>query len=687
MASENIDPQEQPEVPPQEESTTIFIEDDVDFPKLFEESLQHFQEHQIVKGKVIGFQKDFVTVDIGYKSEGQIYIEEFTDENGELKAEIGDEIEVFLESVEDANGVVVLSKEKAEKLRVWEEVGRIYEEEGTVEGVISSRIKGGLSVDIGIKAFLPGSQVDLRPVRNLDKMIGEKFEFKILKFNQKRGNIVLSRRALLEVDREERRKKTLAILEEGALIKGFVKNITDYGVFIDLGGVDGLLHITDMTWGRIVHPSEMFSIGDEVEVMVLKFDAVEEKVSLGLKQKSANPWDLVKEKYPIATRISGKIVSLTDYGAFIELEPGVEGLIHVTEMSWTRKIRHPAKLFNLADIVEAVVKDLDVDRKRISLSIKEAEPNPWETIHLKYPVGSLVSGKVRNITDFGIFIGLDEGIDGLVHISDLSWSQRQRKPSAFAKKGDEIEVKILHIDADKERLSLGIKQLTEDPWKNLEDKININDEVIGRIVNVTDFGIFVEVMEGVEGLVHVSEIDQDIPKEKIQEFYQVNSLIRAKVLKIDVEERRLGLGIIGHVENPDEIPGQNEVLREAMAGVELTPETDASESPPAEAEGAEASPEKEADAGGDSESTESSGAETANTEAAASEEAKPESETADEEAADKEAADEEIAAASEDGDKKAGKKAAKAKAEKDAPDEADETGGAEEAEATEATET
>lgn len=583
MASEESEQQSPPAVPPQEETTTVFIDDDVDFPKLFEEGLQHFQEHQIVKGKVIGFQKDFVTVDIGYKSEGQIFIEEFTDENGEMKAEIGDEIEVFLESVEDANGVVVLSKEKAEKLRVWERVGRIYEEGGTVEGVISSRIKGGLSVDFGIKAFLPGSQVDLRPVRNLDKLIGERFEFKILKFNQKRGNIVLSRRALLEVDREERRKKTLAILEEGALIKGFVKNITDYGVFIDLGGVDGLLHITDMTWGRIVHPSEMFSIGDEVEVIVLKFDAVEEKVSLGLKQKSANPWDLVKEKYPIATRISGKIVSLTDYGAFIELEPGVEGLIHVTEMSWTRKIRHPAKLFNLADIVEAVVKDLDVDRKRISLSIKEAEPNPWETIHLKYPVGSLVTGKVRNITDFGIFIGLDEGIDGLVHISDLSWSQRQRKPSAFAKKGDEIEVKILHIDADKERLSLGIKQLTEDPWKNLEDKIRINDEVIGRIVNVTDFGIFVEVMEGVEGLVHVSEIDQDIPKEKIQEFYQVNSLIRAKVLKIDVEERRLGLGIIGQVESADEIPGQNEVLKQAMAGVDLSIGAD----PAPDAEGGE----------------------------------------------------------------------------------------------------
>ena len=684
MASEEIDQQDPTTAPPQEDSTTIFIDDDVDFPKLFEEGLQHFQEHQIVKGKVIGFQKDFVTVDIGYKSEGQIYIEEFTDENGEMKAEIGDEIEVFLESVEDANGVVVLSKEKAEKLRVWERVGRIYEEGGTVEGVISARIKGGLSVDFGIKAFLPGSQVDLRPVRNLDKLIGERFEFKILKFNQKRGNIVLSRRALLEVDREERRKKTLAILEEGARIKGFVKNITDYGVFIDLGGVDGLLHITDMTWGRIVHPSEMFSIGDEVEVVVLKFDAVEEKVSLGLKQKSANPWDLVKEKYPISTRISGKIVSLTDYGAFIELEPGVEGLIHVTEMSWTRKIRHPAKLFNLADIVEAVVKDLDVDRKRISLSIKEAEPNPWETIHLKYPVGSLVSGKVRNITDFGIFIGLDEGIDGLVHISDLSWSQRQRKPSAFAKKGDEIEVKILHIDADKERLSLGIKQLTEDPWKNLEDKIHINDEVIGRIVNVTDFGIFVEVMEGVEGLVHISEIDQDIPKEKIQEFYQVNSLIRAKVLKIDVEERRLGLGIIGHVENPDEIPGQNEVLRQAMEGVDLDLGTDPD--PSAETRGEEP-PAADADKAKAKNATAAEGveAEAPADEAVAEEEAKEAEAKASTNEAETEATSKEDGAEA-DNKNTGGKKAAKAKSSEDTPDEAADAGKALKEEKSETTE-
>jgi small subunit ribosomal protein S1 len=545
--------------PPSPSSTMVFFEENENFAQLYEQSLSTFKEHQIVPGKVIGIGKDYVTVDIGYKSEGQIPIEEFLDPNREVTAKLGDVVDVFLEALEDADGMVIISKEKAEKLRVWEQVGKVHEQGGTVDGVITSRVKGGLSVDIGIKAFLPGSQVDLRPVRNLDKLIGERFQFKILKFNQKRGNIVLSRRALLEIDREERRKKTLAVLKEGALVKGFVKNITDYGVFIDLGGVDGLLHITDMTWGRIVHPSEMFNIGDEVEVMVLKFDPKEEKVSLGLKQKFANPWDNVPGRYPIGTRVKGKIVSLTDYGAFIELEEGVEGLIHVSEMSWTRKIRNPSKFLTQGQIVEALVKDLDIDRKRISLSIKEAEPNPWKTIELKYPVGSVVSGVVRNITDFGIFVGLEEGIDGLVHISDLSWSQRQRKPSAMAKKGEKIQVRILHVDPEKERLSLGIKQLSEDPWKHLEDKIHINSEVTGRIVNVTDFGIFVEVMDGVEGLVHISEIDQEIPKESIENIYRVGSVIRAKVIKIDVDERRLGLSILGLEEAaPAEIPGEEE---------------------------------------------------------------------------------------------------------------------------------
>ena len=522
----------------------VFFEESEDFDLLYDETLVGISEQEIITGVVTTIGKDYVTVDIGFKSDCLIPTEEFLNSEGTLTANIGDQVEVYVEALEEDDGITSISKTKAEKLRVWEKIGKIYEEDGIVTGAIINRIKGGLSVDIGVKAFLPGSQVDLRPVRNLDKLLGESFDFKILKFNQKRGNIVLSRRALLEIDREEKRKKTLEILHEGANILGVVKNITDYGVFVDLGGVDGLLHITDMTWGRIVHPSEMFSIGDEVEVLVLKYNPDEQKVSLGLKQKTQNPWESVSENYSAGTKITGRIVSLTDYGAFIELEPGVEGLIHVSEMSWTKKIRHPSKVVQLGQEVDAVVKEIDVERKRISLSMKEAEPNPWRLALDRYPIGSVVTGRVRNITDFGIFVGLDEGIDGLVHVSDISWAQRQRKPSEIARKGEEIEVKVLNIDVEQERLSLGIKQLTEDPWRDLDDRFPLNQEVVGRVVNITDFGIFVEVLEGVEGLVHISEIDGSVPKNKITDFYPVDTEVRARVIKIDPEERRLGLSII-----------------------------------------------------------------------------------------------------------------------------------------------
>ncbi len=522
----------------------VFFEESEDFDLLYDETLVGISEQEIITGVVTTIGKDYVTVDIGFKSDCLIPTEEFLNSEGTLTANIGDQVEVYVEALEEDDGITSISKTKAEKLRVWEKIGKIYEEDGIVTGAIINRIKGGLSVDIGVKAFLPGSQVDLRPVRNLDKLLGESFDFKILKFNQKRGNIVLSRRALLEIDREEKRKKTLEILHEGANILGVVKNITDYGVFVDLGGVDGLLHITDMTWGRIVHPSEMFNIGDEVEVLVLKYNPDEQKVSLGLKQKTQNPWESVSENYSAGTKITGRIVSLTDYGAFIELEPGVEGLIHVSEMSWTKKIRHPSKVVQLGQEVDAVVKEIDVERKRISLSMKEAEPNPWRLALERYPIGAVVTGRVRNITDFGIFVGLDEGIDGLVHVSDISWAQRQRKPSEIARKGEEIEVKVLNIDVEQERLSLGIKQLTEDPWRDLDDRFPLNQEVVGRVVNITDFGIFVEVLEGVEGLVHISEIDGSVPKNKITDFYPVDTEVRARVIKIDPEERRLGLSII-----------------------------------------------------------------------------------------------------------------------------------------------
>ena len=532
----------------------IFLEEDEDFDNLYEESVKGFRDQDIVSGTVTEISSDYVTVDIGFKSDCLIPVNEFNDTEGAIETKVGANVEVYVEALEaDEDGITYLSKRKAEKVRTWEKIGEIYEDDGIVRGTIVARIKGGLSVDIGVKAFLPGSQVDLRPVRNLDKLLGEDFDFKVLKFNQKRGNIVLSRRVLLELDRDEKRLKTLDILKEGTLIKGFVKNITDYGIFVDLGGVDGLLHITDMTWGRIVHPSEMFELGDELEVVVLKYFPEEQKVSLGLKQKAQNPWEMVEEKFSVGTKISGKIVSLTDYGAFIEIEPGVEGLIHVSEMSWTKRVRHPSKVVELGQTVEAIVKDLDVERKRISLSIKEVQANPWKLALDRYPVGCIVKGLVRNVTDFGIFIGLDEGIDGLVHVSDISWKQRQAKPSEIASKGDEIEVKVLNIDVEQERLSLGIKQLTEDPWKDLDEKNPLGTVIQGTIVNLTDFGIFVEVSDGVEGLVHISEIDSKIPKNKVHEMYPIGSVVKANVIKIDLEERRLGLSITEVISKPEPV--------------------------------------------------------------------------------------------------------------------------------------
>ena len=563
-------------VAPSTPEPIVFLADDEDFDALYEESVKGFRDQDIVTGTVTEITRDYVTVDIGFKSDCLITVNEFHNIEGVLEVEIGDSVEVYVEALEaDEDGITYLSKRKAEKVRTWEKIGNIYEEDGIVRGTIIARIKGGLSVDIGVKAFLPGSQVDLRPVRNLDNLLGEDFDFKVLKFNQKRGNIVLSRRVLLEIDRDEKRLKTLEILQEGALIKGFVKNITDYGVFVDLGGVDGLLHITDMTWGRIVHPSEMFEISDEVEVVVLKYFPEDQKVSLGLKQKAQNPWEMVEDKFAVGTKITGKIVSLTDYGAFIEIEPGVEGLIHVSEMSWTKRVRHPSKVVELGQMVEAIVKDLDVERKRISLSIKEVQSNPWKLALDRYPVGCIVKGSVRNVTDFGIFIGLDEGIDGLVHVSDISWKQRQCKPSEVANKGDEIEVKVLNIDVDQERLSLGIKQLTDDPWKDLDEKSPLGSDITGTVVNLTDFGIFVEVSDGVEGLVHISEIDSTIPKNKVHDMYPVGTVVKANVIKIDLEERRLGLSISEIISTPDPPPPVQEEEAIADEGSENSAEAEA----------------------------------------------------------------------------------------------------------------
>ena len=512
------------------------------FQELYEESLKSIKEGEVVRGNIIQITDDYVMVDIGYKSEGQIRISEFKDEDGDIAAKVGDEVDVLLEYHEDENGEIVLSKEKATKIKVWDEISKIYKDDGVIEGRIVSKVKGGLSVDIGVQAFLPGSQVDLRPVRNLDSLIGQQCQFKILKYNKKRRNVVLSRRVLLEKEREALKSDTLDRLEEGKVLKGVVKNITEYGVFVDLGGIDGLLHITDMSWGRVGHPSEMCSIGDSIKVIVLNFDSEKERVSLGLKQLTDDPWSSVDDRYPEGARVTGRVVSLTDYGAFVELEPGIEGLIHVSEMSWTAKVRHPSKVVSVGDIVEAVVLNLNKDNKRISLGMKQVEPNPWDVIGEKYPVGTTIQGKIKNITDFGLFIGIDEGIDGLVHISDLSWTKRIKHPSELYKKGEEIQAIVLNIDKENERFSLGVKQLSADPWEDIPKRYPVGSSVVGTVTNVTDFGLFVEIEEGIEGLVHVSEISKEKIKTPVG-IFQEGQEVTAKVVNIGREERKIGLSL------------------------------------------------------------------------------------------------------------------------------------------------
>jgi len=509
---------------------------------MYEESFKRFQEGEVVTGKVISVDKDYVLVDIGYKSEGQIRVQEFKEEDGNIKAEVGDTVEVMVEFWDDEEEVVILSKEKAATIKVWEDIKKTYENNETVEGVILNRVKGGFSVDIGVPAFLPGSQADLRPIRNLDEMVGKTLPFKILKYNRKRSNIVLSRRAILEEAREAKRAATLASIQEGNVVEGTVKNITEYGVFVDLGGVDGLLHITDISWGRVKHPSELFTVGDKISVKILNLDLERERVSLGMKQLTEDPWSTAEEKYALGSRVTGKVVSLTDYGAFVELEEGIEGLIHVSEMSWTRKIRHPSKVVSAGEMVEAVVLDIKPESRRISLGMKQVVPNPWDVISEKYPVGTTIEGKIKNITDFGLFIGIDEGIDGLVHISDISWTKRIRHPSELYKKGDVVQAIVLDIEKSSERFSLGIKQLQSDPWETVEERYEVGKKITGTVTNVTDFGVFIELEEGIEGLVHVSEISKEKIKTPIGR-YSVGDIITAKVMNINSDERRIGLSI------------------------------------------------------------------------------------------------------------------------------------------------
>ena len=512
------------------------------YDDMYAESFKRFGEGELVTGKIIAVDKDYVLVDIGYKSEGQIRIQEFKDEHGNINASKGDDVEVMVEYWDEEEERVILSKEKAAKVKIWEDIKSTFEKDETIEGVILARVKGGFSVDIGVQAFLPGSQADLRPIRNLDEMVGKTFKFKILKYNRKRSNIVLSRRAVLELERESKRSATLESIHEGKIVEGIVKNITEYGVFVDLGGVDGLLHITDISWGRVKHPSELFSVGDKITVKILSFDIEKERVSLGMRQLTEDPWATVTEKYPVGSRITGKVVSLTDYGAFIELEEGIEGLIHVSEMSWTRKIRHPSKVVSIGAAVEAVVLDIKPENRRISLGMKQVVPNPWDVISEKYPIGTTIEGKIKNITDFGLFVGIDEGIDGLVHISDISWTKRIKHPSELYNKGDVIQAIVLDIEKENERFSLGIKQLETDPWTTVAERYEVGKEITGTVTNITDFGVFVELEEGIEGLVHVSEISAEKIKTPVGKF-NINDVITAKVMNINGEERRIGLSI------------------------------------------------------------------------------------------------------------------------------------------------
>jgi small subunit ribosomal protein S1 len=521
------------------ETTTTTTTGTENFAALFEASLEGGdlgREGEIVTGVVVQVGRDSVVVDIGGKSEGVIARNEFAGPSGQVNVKAGDKVDVYIESRENDDGLVTLSKEKADKMKVWDEISSACERDELIEGTISQRVKGGLSVTIrgGVKAFLPGSQVDLRPIRNLDKLIGQTYQFKVIKFNKKRGNIVLSRRVLLEKERDEMKAKTLETLQEGMTVKGTIKNITEYGAFVDLGGIDGLLHITDMSWGRVNHPSEVFQVGDEVMVKVLKYNAETERVSLGLKQTQEDPWNHAEEAYPPGKRVRGKIMSVTDYGAFVELEPGVEGLIHVSEMSWTKKVKHPSKVVEPGQEIECQVLEVDAKAKRISLGLKQLEPDPWTLFTEKYRPGDKVGGKVRSLTDYGVFVGIEEGVDGMVHKSDLSWTVKVNNPADLYDKNDDVEAIILSINHDEKKVSLGIKQLIDDPWPTILNEVSVGTVAEATVVSVVDYGAFVRIRDGIEALIPSSEIVEEDGKK-----LKVGDKVRTEISNIDTVDRRI----------------------------------------------------------------------------------------------------------------------------------------------------
>jgi small subunit ribosomal protein S1 len=543
----------------------VFVNVMTEMQELIAKSLRDFKEGSIVKGRILEIRPREVLVDIGYKSEGAIPASEFDDMN---EVEVGDEVEVLLEKLENEDGMIVLSKEKAAHKQNWDKIVKVFEGDGLIKGKVKAVVKGGLTVNIGVEAFLPGSQIDIVPPKDLQQFVGNTYDFKIVKINDERKNVVLSRREIIEQERAEKRSRFLETVKVGDTVKGIVKNLTDFGAFIDLDGMDGLLHITDMTWGRLTHPSELLKIGQEIDVVVLDINKEKERVSLGLKQTQRNPWDRIEERFPVGATVRGKVTNLVPYGAFVEIEEGVEGLIHVSELSWTKRITRPSDVLTQGQEIEAVVLGVNKEEQKISLGVRQLEPNPWDAIEQKYAIGSRVTGKIRNMTAYGAFVELEEGIDGMIHVSDLSWTRKINHPSEVLKKNDEVEAIVLDIDKVNQRISLGVKQLDSDPWKEIDHKYKIGDLVHGKVTKLASFGAFVQLQDDIDGLVHISQLSEEHVA-KVKDVLKVGQEVEARVIKVDKAERRIGLSIKAAHYSDEELRRETEAFDSLRPGEDM----------------------------------------------------------------------------------------------------------------------